>query len=943
MEQPPKTKEQVASEKAEIEKAIKKNRENQIAMIEALESVGASKEQIEKLRKAAGLELKKEKKAETPAPENITEEKPAQIEVVSENKEAVLEPEKTLAPEKVAVKGKNGKEKKPKFEIDPKVIETRTNELISQGYSKGTAHEIAGIEELVRVNVERKQYTEGNPKEKDREKKLASLEKNVEGNSKRREELLAEVKNPIKPEPTGNKAEVPKTASSQTPEDTEKDKATTKKDEIPPAVAPEKLPPEMINLDKLLQEKLDQLDRGPLPSKIKTGIINGLEKWEKFGVEQRDKEGNITAEGVLWKRMTKMAVNLALIGAIASVAVEQLAHTGAEIFGQEIFSASALGGGSTSYIGKKLAIGLGIGGIMEVGGNKIPPKVKKLIPYIMLAGTIGLSLATAGTAGIAIGAASGAGFIVSKLVKGKFTSEKIAEREKEAVAKIKGKLGKSLMTNLEFNEENVKEIEEEYKKVIKKYENQRIWGKLLDGARKLGVGALVSTVTLEASGHVYDYTHPQAQTGQETQIKHETDTRQSETKPENEIKHEKTDTEIKNQEEAKTQQETAGTTSFPKHNADFANVVSKAFGHEGQDQTNTSEPIEIKHTPAEMENIIVHKGEGIEHAFIRQIEGNHELAKGLGYEGNLNDAKALHAFAGREAHIIAIKTGYVDNAGHEVRVAEADKMGYEIKMENGHPVVNEETAEGKILETHHEGDKFEENPDKGEYVKNPEVKTEPTEGIKEELLGGGTTPHEGTDIREEPLGTGVAHQGGTNVNEEPLGDGQTISRISEIKHVEVRDENQNVISGKSDMKHIDIKEGDNNQGQGESSDKPSESNFQKIIDYGKVLEHINNIHESSINHLFPDEKSMHAWEGIKNDHDDFSAEKLMTRTMENTNETYQPLVSLVQKIHEITGLNPRGETVFQSAESPDEFLKHGLIKAEEVGRLDELEQFIKNY
>ncbi|HUC88855.1 MAG TPA: DUF2934 domain-containing protein [Candidatus Paceibacterota bacterium] len=104
---------------------------------------------------------------------------------------------------------------------------------------------------------------------------------------------------------------------------------------------------------------------------------------------------------------------------------------------------------------------------------------------------------------------------------------------------------------------------------------------------------------------------------------------------------------------------------------------------------------------------VVHKGEGIESTFIRQIQNNHELAKSLGFKGDANDANALHEFAGREAHILAIKEGYVGSDGQEIRVADADKVAYEIKMENGHAVINEKTVDGKIVETHHEGDKFE--------------------------------------------------------------------------------------------------------------------------------------------------------------------------------------------------------------------------------------------
>lgn len=109
---------------------------------------------------------------------------------------------------------------------------------------------------------------------------------------------------------------------------------------------------------------------------------------------------------------------------------------------------------------------------------------------------------------------------------------------------------------------------------------------------------------------------------------------------------------------------------------------------------------------------IIHKGEGIENAFIRQIEHNTEMAKSLGWNGKEN----LHQFAQHEAHTLAIKEGYVDTNGNEIRVNVANKVGYEIKIENGHATVYEKSLDGQLTDTaHHEGDSFEKNTEKYEY------------------------------------------------------------------------------------------------------------------------------------------------------------------------------------------------------------------------------------
>ncbi|MDE2399478.1 MAG: hypothetical protein KGL67_00475 [Patescibacteria group bacterium] len=127
-----------------------------------------------------------------------------------------------------------------------------------------------------------------------------------------------------------------------------------------------------------------------------------------------------------------------------------------------------------------------------------------------------------------------------------------------------------------------------------------------------------------------------------------------------------------------------------------------------------------------LENAVVHKGQGIENAFIKQIETNPKLAQDLGFKGDINDTKALHLFAGNEAHNIALKTGYADAAGNEIRVTGGDKVAYELKMENGKIVVDEKSLDGKIIETHHEGDKFETKLNDYEYKKGaPVVENKP--------------------------------------------------------------------------------------------------------------------------------------------------------------------------------------------------------------------------
>lgn len=89
------------------------------------------------------------------------------------------------------------------------------------------------------------------------------------------------------------------------------------------------------------------------------------------------------------------------------------------------------------------------------------------------------------------------------------------------------------------------------------------------------------------------------------------------------------------------------------------------------------------------ESFIVQKGEGIEHAFIRQLSDDPEK---FGFGGNPKDDGAVMKWAGGEAHRIAIKAGYVDmETGNEIRVGgKGGDAAYEIaKDSNGNFKVNE--------------------------------------------------------------------------------------------------------------------------------------------------------------------------------------------------------------------------------------------------------------
>jgi hypothetical protein len=62
----------------------------------------------------------------------------------------------------------------------------------------------------------------------------------------------------------------------------------------------------------------------------------------------------------------------------------------------------------------------------------------------------------------------------------------------------------------------------------------------------------------------------------------------------------------------------------------------------------------------------IKKGEGVEHALIRQLKANPQE---FGFKGDINNEAAVTRWAGNEAHKIAIRAGYIDvKTGAEIRV-----------------------------------------------------------------------------------------------------------------------------------------------------------------------------------------------------------------------------------------------------------------------------------
>ncbi len=141
------------------------------------------------------------------------------------------------------------------------------------------------------------------------------------------------------------------------------------------------------------------------------------------------------------------------------------------------------------------------------------------------------------------------------------------------------------------------------------------------------------------------------------------------------------------------------------------------------------------------DDAIIRKNEGIEHAFRRQIEHDPALKK---YFAGTN--------SGAAAHQAALKLGYVNGHGAEVRVG-MPGVGYRLEVDsNGALISHEVNANGASLDTdHHEGDSFESIPDKHEYAYNRQSphdvlrQSGGTNQAAEAKIGAGTTTETHTD------------------------------------------------------------------------------------------------------------------------------------------------------------------------------------------------------
>jgi|GEM_PF-4865831 len=117
--------------------------------------------------------------------------------------------------------------------------------------------------------------------------------------------------------------------------------------------------------------------------------------------------------------------------------------------------------------------------------------------------------------------------------------------------------------------------------------------------------------------------------------------------------------------------------------------TSKDYQAEQPTQQEPVSPVTPEPEKVDLSDAIVRKGEGAEHALIRQLVKNPEE---FGYKGDPADIAAVKTWAGGEAHRIALDQGIVKMEGgamHEIKTGVADKIAYHLENVDGKVSVEE--------------------------------------------------------------------------------------------------------------------------------------------------------------------------------------------------------------------------------------------------------------
>ncbi len=364
-----------------------------------------------------------------------------------------------------------------------------------------------------------------------------------------------------------------------------------------------------------------------------------------------------------------------------------------------------------------------------------------------------------------------------------------------------------------------------------------------------------------------------------------------------------------------------------------------------------SQPVtELKTENAKvLEDAVIKKGEGIEHAFIRQIEHNPAMAKSLGFTGDINNAKSLHLFAQKQAHIIALKTGYADHSGNEVRIGVADKASYEIKLDKDGNYHVEERFAGGEAKIHNQGTKFNDIDKEYEYKKgssstHQEVKSKTGSSTRIEELREKILNKQTNNSVTEPSQKNIIIEGNTLVE-------QTTTEIkpTSLKTEVLIDKNIDDTTEKIDKVKIRIENTiDTNN---TSSNRSLESQTQnqpipkeEILNRNPQLKQNWALFEKNEYNLNEEQlKSANAtYEQVRNTNpDEWEYDKNAAAKNYVGASTKTATVQYLDKLQETSGLKPKVSAVLDTErdETVEKYAARTIQKISKDGNLDKIDSF----
>ena len=335
---------------------------------------------------------------------------------------------------------------------------------------------------------------------------------------------------------------------------------------------------------------------------------------------------------------------------------------------------------------------------------------------------------------------------------------------------------------------------------------------------------------------------------------------------------------------------------------------------------------------------VIHEGEGIEHAFRRQIENNPKLAESLGFSVEDGTKEQLHKFSGEEAHRLAIKFGYVSTDGqHQVGVMGAEKVAFELKTDSdGEIYLTEKTVDGKILETldgkeEYEFGKNTENQYEKEFATphheettdnvlieesttTPTSETEPTQ--TNSPLKGETSEPESEEVSE--VTTEAASKKNTGPTaEETLKD---LLKSNDEAHPKIED-TQSSPSGFSRNKYIILET------KPEFAKNPyhlSEENLLKSYNFFK----------QTLEHYFTHGGKIEDWQNASK----LSVKKFITN--KSISIKYGPINEYLEKLIYTSRLEPK-EGLFTKNETIKSYISRALQQLTANGKLEEFEENLR--